>query len=648
MDNSRLPLITFKNLFLASILLLMPTLHGQQEEFEDEFYSGDVERKVGFWVLHQDAANEAKLSKLPQGQAMLNDDPLSDFQLNAPKNWNAQMEIVPVEGMPFEQAIRVTIDDPKKGRATLRAYNTTPLTRKDIGLAIFWARSVPGSDKPENVDVDFVLQMNQPDWFGSIKRDLTLSPEWQKYYIPFKAKVKGPKGITAQAGEERIQFQLEAMPQSFEIAGLSCVNYGVGNVTFEQLPVTTISYRGRELDAPWRKEANERIEKIRKGDFTVEVVDASGNPVPDAQVSLKMTRHAFPFGSTFHGPRAVGPESETEDSKQYIKHFRENFTRAVFEGSTKWAGWNKPTLRQEAIDSLEWLQENNISFRGHVLVYPKWRKHDGQLKKTYKDDPEGLQKAILAHIEDIAGTFKGLVTDWDVINEHSADPSSWPNWMGREVMVEWFKKAAEVDPGSGRLLTDNGIAITVGGTLYNPKQKAYYSDIDFLIENDAPITGAGLQSRYFWHRISPPEASLEVFDILAAKGLDLHVTEFDIILEDEELQGDLMRDYLTAAFSHPAMQSFIMWGFWDGAHHRNNAPLYRADWSLKPAGKAYRDLVFGQWWTEAEGKTDAEGDYSTRGFFGDYEVSVTAGGKTVTQAVAFDENDKKAVVKLDS
>ena len=51
-----------------------------------------------------------------------------------------------------------------------------------------------------------------------------------------------------------------------------------------------------------------------------------------------------------------------------------------------------------------------------------------------------------------------------------------------------------------------------------------------------------------------------------------------------------------------------MWGFWDGAHWKNNAPLYRRDWSLKPAGAAYRDLVLKTWRTDASGKTGADGD----------------------------------------
>jgi hypothetical protein len=73
-----------------------------------------------------------------------------------------------------------------------------------------------------------------------------------------------------------------------------------------------------------------------------------------------------------------------------------------------------------------------------------------------------------------------------------------------------------------------------------------------------------------------------------------------------------------------------MWGFWDGAHWKHNAPLYRKDWSLKPAGVAFRDLVLKTWRTDEAGKTGLDGVLATRGFFGDYDVEVRASGKQKT------------------
>jgi len=43
--------------------------------------------------------------------------------------------------------------------------------------------------------------------------------------------------------------------------------------------------------------ADARIEKHRKADAVVVVIDRDGKPVPGAKVAVEQTRHAFLFGS---------------------------------------------------------------------------------------------------------------------------------------------------------------------------------------------------------------------------------------------------------------------------------------------------------------------------------------------------------------
>eukprot|EP00035_Acanthoeca_spectabilis_P029234 m.473756 g.473756 ORF g.473756 m.473756 type:complete len:90 (-) comp34939_c0_seq1:188-457(-) len=43
------------------------------------------------------------------------------------------------------------------------------------------------------------------------------------------------------------------------------------------------------------------------------------------------------------------------------------------------------------------------------------------------------------------------------------------------------------------------------------------------------------------------------------------------------------RDFLTTAFASPAVDRILMWGFDDGTHWLKSAPLFRADWTAKPA-----------------------------------------------------------------
>ena len=114
------------------------------------------------------------------------------------------------------------------------------------------------------------------------------------------------------------------------------------------------------------------------------------------------------------------------------------------------------------------------------------------------------------------------------------------------------------------------------------------------------------------------------------------VTEFDIDIEDEEVQGQYTRDFMTTMFAHPSVTGFMMWGFWEGRHWKPKGAMFRRDWSLKPNARAYYDLVFGEWWTDVRGRTGADGAYSVRGFKGDYEVEVSAQGRTAKSRMTLD------------
>jgi len=50
-----------------------------------------------------------------------------------------------------------------------------------------------------------------------------------------------------------------------------------------------LTYEGMRPDAEWRKQAEERIEKIRKADLKILVRDKRGVPVRDARVHVALT-----------------------------------------------------------------------------------------------------------------------------------------------------------------------------------------------------------------------------------------------------------------------------------------------------------------------------------------------------------------------
>ena len=90
----------------------------------------------------------------------------------------------------------------------------------------------------------------------------------------------------------------------------------------------------------------------------------------------------------------------------------------------------------------------------------------------------------------------------------------------------------------------------------------------------------------------------------------------------------------------------LTWGFWEKSHWRPNASYYRRDWSITPAGQAWLDLVARKWRTNITAETDLNGLVRTRGFLGDYEITVTHGGVTKTVQTKLPAAGAKIAVRL--
>ncbi len=168
------------------------------------------------------------------------------------------------------------------------------------------------------------------------------------------------------------------------------------------------------------------------------------------------------------------------------------------------------------------------------------------------------------------------------------------------------------------------------------------------MDNDAAPDGIGFMGHFGATSLTPIEDLYKVFDRFAGLIPNLQCTELDVqVGNDEQLQADYLRDVMTISFSHPAFQAVVMWGFWEGRHWKPDAALYRKDWSIKPAGEVWKELVFSQWWTDETGKTDGNGTLGMRGFLGDYEISVKHGVKEKTLTLSLPATGKDIQLALD-
>lgn len=71
-----------------------------------------------------------------------------------------------------------------------------------------------------------------------------------------------------------------------------------------------MTYAGREWDSPWRSAALDRIERIRKSDLEIQVLDPDGQPLENVAVHVQMQRHAFVFGTAVKAMLLAGERSD--------------------------------------------------------------------------------------------------------------------------------------------------------------------------------------------------------------------------------------------------------------------------------------------------------------------------------------------------
>ncbi len=515
------------------------------------------------------------------------------------------LEMVAASGPGFEESLHVRSTAEKT--AVVEHPVEAELASGDVLSVTVFVRGAGGQSNPE---VRFEPGISR--FSAALKMAAPAGAEWTKYQYPFKLR------RDYAPGEAKLSFRVTA-GEVVEVGGLKLVHHGK-KTRVADLPCTRLDYDGSGADAAWRKEAAARIEKNRKGNLAVTVKDASGEVVKDAEVQVRMKKHAFGFGSAvnvraFHN---LSGNLAREDVERYRAEIPRLFNRVVFENATKWPAWEDLELQPKTIETVDWMLERGIAVRGHVLIWPSWRWLPERLRE-FEDDPAALRRESLEHIRDEVTALRGKIFEWDVMNE----PYSNHDLMdiaGEELMVEWFRAAREADPKAKLYINDFGIL-----TGNNEKHRDHYEKtIAYLLEKGAPLDGIGLQG-HFSSEVTPPEELLRRLDRFARFGKDLQVTEFDIDTVDAQLQADYTRDAMTALFSHPAVTGFVMWGFWEGRHWKPTGAMYEKDWSPKPNAKVYEDLVFKTWWTEESGQTDGEGRYAVRGFIGEYEVEVKRG-----------------------
>ncbi|MBE6668508.1 MAG: hypothetical protein E7607_09405 [Ruminococcaceae bacterium] len=432
-----------------------------------------------------------------------------------------------------------------------------------------------------------------------------------------------------------------------------------------------------EQNDTWRKRAAEGIERYRKGDGVVTVVDEAGNPVSNAKIKLTQKTHEFRFGANLF----MLDELETDEkNEKYKKYFSDVFNMATLpfywdalepeRGNPRYAKDSPKVYRRPAPDlCIEFCEKHGIEPREHALAYdaffPKW---------LYDVNVDEVKRELERRYAEISERYADKIRTIEVTNEMEWDMGK-TAFYDESNYVEWCFKLAE------KYFPQNQLCINEHtGLSWKDKCRAtdkYYAYIEANMLKGARIDAIGMQYHLFnkaeleyekTRLTLNPENLYKHMDLYSNFGKPLQVTEVTIPAysweaEDEEIQAEIVENLYSIWFSHPNVEQIVYWNLVDGyAHLWDSDPekikasqgdmtlgenyyyggLLRFDLSPKPAYFKIKELLRKRWHTEAELVTDKNGRAEFRGFYGDYSAVISSSEEVIGTKISLSKTSENS------
>lgn len=255
------------------------------------------------------------------------------------------------------------------------------------------------------------------------------------------------------------------------------------------------------------------------------------------------------------------------------------------ESSMKWSAINPLPGRFEFADMdtlMNFAEFYNMQVRGHTLVWhnnlPSW------VESTESEDREIHMREFITRV---MTRYADRVDYWDVVNEPISEDESglrdnlWYEAMGETYIDIAFHQARELDPTATLVLNEFDIGFA------GRKFDDLLALVDRLLDRQVPIDAIGFQMHIFssFDQYDEFAANMAAF---AARDLDVHITELDVALvndDTEATQADVYERVAQTCLAETRCTVLQTWGFTDRySFRRTLEPLYLdTDYQIKPA-----------------------------------------------------------------
>ncbi len=298
------------------------------------------------------------------------------------------------------------------------------------------------------------------------------------------------------------------------------------------------------------------------------------------------------------------------------------FNAGVSGNSFKWSGIQPqptPPNYSNFDNAVRWTQKVGWDLRAHTLLWGGDDNHSMPGWVRNLPTPQHIIDTCEMRVTREVTRYRGIIKDYDVMNEPLTGHADWlRNTVGDSIIWDSFKWARAADPDAELYVNDYNVE-------YNWGQAMEYRDLVLeMLENEAPVTGVGMQA-HFWDCCRPQVDELvRNVDIVAEAGLPIKFTEYDYggNLSQAAQASDYIK-VLTIAFSHPSIVGMFHWGLDDAGAWRENTGFFDTDLKPKLAADTLLYYTKTRWATNFDADI-ADGivpDFSA--YYGTYNVEVT-------------------------
>lgn len=208
----------------------------------------------------------------------------------------------------------------------------------------------------------------------------------------------------------------------------------------------------------------------------------------------------------------------------------------------------------------------------------------GMQQPKWSETAPDMKVALDALMDDFFQRFSGKVDMIDVVNESQAQPAGYREQLGGAGETGWdwvlysFRRARFYGDKYGY---KGKLVLNEIGIENNGRHRKNVCKIAGLLKKENLIDAIGVQG-HFLEKI-PVGTVKQALDELAATGVPLLISEFDVNEKDDQKQLEKFSELFTMFWEHPAVQGVTLWGCEEGRIWRKGAYLVRKDGTDRPA-----------------------------------------------------------------